>query len=386
MFSPPKRILMGPGPSDVDPLVLKAMAAPLIGHLDPAFLNLMDNIQQLLRKLFETNNRLTLPISATGSAGMEAAFVNLIEPGDSVTVCVNGVFGERMSDIVVRSGGTLSRVDTSWGKGPDVDAIRESLLLNHPKILAVVHAETSTGVLTHLSQIRELLNEFPETLLLVDCVTSLGGHSVGIDQYQVDFAYGGTQKCLSCPPGLAPITVSDRALEEIHSRKRKVQSWYLDLSMVENYWGDNRTYHHTAPISMNYALYESLRIIHEEGLEQRWNRHHKNHLAFVAGIEAMGLEMLVQSRDRLWSLNTVKIPDGISDGIVRAKLLERFGIEIGGGLGPLKDKIWRVGLMGTSSQKKNVLLFLNALEEILTEEGLVLENNAGITAAERIYV
>ncbi|MCH2694903.1 MAG: alanine--glyoxylate aminotransferase family protein [Acidobacteriia bacterium] len=386
MFYPPKRILMGPGPSDVDPLVLKAMAAPLIGHLDPAFLNLMDNIQQLLRKLFETNNRLTLPISATGSAGMEAAFVNLIEPGDSVTVCVNGVFGERMSDIVVRSGGTLSRVETSWGKGPDVDAIRESLLLNHPKILAVVHAETSTGVLTHLSKIRELLNEFPETLLLVDCVTSLGGHSVGVDQYQVDFAYGGTQKCLSCPPGLAPITVSDRALEAIHSRKRKVQSWYLDLSMVENYWGDNRTYHHTAPISMNYALYESLRIIHEEGLEQRWNRHHKNHLAFVAGIEAMGLEMLVKSRDRLWSLNTVKIPDGISDGIVRAKLLERFGIEIGGGLGPLKDKIWRVGLMGTSSQKKNVLLFLNALEEILTEEGLVLEKNAGITAAERIYV
>lgn len=386
MFYPPKRILMGPGPSDVDPLVLKAMAAPLIGHLDPAFLSLMDNIQQLLRKLFETNNRLTLPISATGSAGMEAAFVNLIEPGDSVTVCVNGVFGERMSDIVVRSGGTLSRVETSWGKGPDVDAIRESLLLNHPKILAVVHAETSTGVLTHLSKIRELLNEFPETLLLVDCVTSLGGHSVGVDQYQVDFAYGGTQKCLSCPPGLAPITVSDRALEAIHSRKRKVQSWYLDLSMVENYWGDNRTYHHTAPISMNYALYESLRIIHEEGLEQRWNRHHKNHLAFVAGIEAMGLEMLVKSRDRLWSLNTVKIPDGISDGIVRAKLLERFGIEIGGGLGPLKDKIWRVGLMGTSSQKKNVLLFLNALEEILTEEGLVLEKNAGITAAERIYV
>ena len=386
MFYPPKRILIGPGPSDVDPLVLKAMAAPLIGHLDPAFLNLMDNIQQLLRKLFETNNRLTLPISATGSAGMEAAFVNLIEPGDSVTVCVNGVFGERMSDIVVRSGGTLSRVETSWGKGPDVDAIRESLLLNHPKILAVVHAETSTGVLTHLSKIRELLNEFPETLLLVDCVTSLGGHSVGVDQYQVDFAYGGTQKCLSCPPGLAPITVSDRALEAIHSRKRKGQSWYLDLSMVENYWGDNRTYHHTAPISMNYALYESLRIIHEEGLEQRWNRHHKNHLAFVAGIEAMGLEMLVKSRDRLWSLNTVKIPDGISDGIVRAKLLERFGIEIGGGLGPLKDKIWRVGLMGTSSQKKNVLLFLNALEEILTEEGLVLEKNAGITAAERIYV
>ena len=385
-FSPPKRILMGPGPSDVDPLVLNAMATPLIGHLDPAFLNLMDEIQKLLRILFETNNRLTIPISATGSAGMESAFVNLIEPGDSVTVCVNGVFGERMSDIVVRCGGELSRVEASWGKGFDLNAIRENLLLKHPKILAVVHAETSTGVLTHLSQIKEVLNEFPETLLLVDCVTSLAGHPVGIDKFRVDFGYGGTQKFMSCPPGLSPITVSDRALNKIHRRKKKVQSWYLDLTMVENYWGDNRTYHHTAPISMNYALYESLRIIHKEGLKQRWNRHHKNHLAFVAGIEAMGLEMLVKSRDRLWSLNTVRIPDGISDGLVRTKLLERFGIEIGGGLGPLKDKIWRVGLMGASSQKNNVLLLLNALEEILIEEGLVLENGAGIDAAERIYV
>lgn len=385
IFSPPKRILMGPGPSDVDPQVLKAMAAPLVGHLDPVFLNLMDDIQTHLRTLFETNNRLTIPISATGSAGMESAFVNLIEPGDKVTVCVNGVFGERMSDIVVRSGGNLSRVDVSWGRGFDMDVIRDNLLLNHPKILAVVHAETSTGVLTSLSQISEVLDEFPETLLLVDCVTSLAGHPVGIDQFGVDFGYAGTQKCMSCPPGLAPITVSDRAIKKIRSRGRKVQSWYLDLTMVENYWGEDRTYHHTAPISMNYALHESLRMIHEEGLKKRWNRHHINHLAFVAGIEAMGLEMLVEPQKRLWSLNTVMIPDGVADGMVRSKLLKRFGIEIGGGLGPLKDKIWRVGLMGTSSQKSNVILLLSALEEILVKEGVLLERNSGSQAAENVY-
>ena len=387
-FHPPQRILLGPGPSDADPRVLTALSAPLLGHLDPEFLKVMDDIQSSLRSVFQTQNRLTIPISGTGSAGMEAAFVNLIEPGDTVAVCVNGVFGERMADIVTRCGGVLLRIDAEWGQSFDPGAMRNALkvLKTVPaKILAVVHAETSTGVLTPLSMIREVLSDFPDTLLLVDCVTSLGGHPVGIDKHQVDFAYSGTQKCLSCPPGLSPITVSQRAVETLRKRKGKVQSWYLDLSMVEKYWGDDRTYHHTAPISMNYALREALRLIEEEGLENRWDRHRRNHLAFVAGIEAMGLEMLVKPENRLWSLNTVRIPEGISDAKVRSSLLQEFGIEIGGGLGPLKGKIWRVGLMGYSSHRNNVLLFLNALEQILSREGFRLKSGATVDAAENAY-
>src|SRR5262249_10278796 len=354
-FHPPRRILLGPGPSDADPRVLTAAAAPLIGHLDPEFLKVMDDIQSSLRSVFQTQNRLTIPVSGTGSAGMEAAFANLVEPGDTVAVCVNGVFGERMADIVTGCGGVLLRIETEWGKAFDPAAIQKVLKTARAKILAVVHAETSTGVLTPLSMIREVLSEFPDTLLLVDCVTSLGGHPVEVDDHRIDFAYSGTQKCLSCPPGLAPITVSERALAALRGRKGKVQSWYLDLSMVEKYWGADRTYHHTAPISMNFALREALRLIEEEGLDKRWERHRCNHLAFVAGIEAMGLEMLVKPENRLWSLNTVRVPEGISDAKVRSSLLEEFGIEIGGGLGPLKGKIWRVGLMGYSSHVNNVL-------------------------------
>ena len=383
-FNPPKRILMGPGPSDVDPRVLGALSAPLVGHLDPAFLEVMDDIQQLLRTVFETGNRLTIPISATGSAGMEAAFVNLIEPGDPVVVCVNGVFGERMSDIVTRCGGKLTRVEAEWGRGFDMEEVRQTLHRTRPGILAAVQAETSTGVLTPPSRLKEVLREFPETLLLLDCVTSLGGHPVGVDQHGVDFAYSGTQKCLSCPPGLAPITVSDQAVERIRRRKNKVQSWYLDLTMVEKYWGDDRTYHHTAPISMNYALRESLRLVIEEGLQNRFDRHRLNHRALVAGVEAMGLEMLVQPEDRLWVLNTVRVPDGISDAAVRARLLRGFGIEIGGGLGPLKDRIWRVGLMGTSSHANNVLMLLNALERILRQDGFQMAPGSGVEAASAV--
>ncbi len=388
-FHPPKRILLGPGPSDADPRVLAAMSEPLVGHLDPEFLKVMDDIQSSLRSLFQTSNRLTIPVSGTGSSGMEAAFVNLVEPGDTVAVCVNGVFGERMCDIVTRCGGELLRIDAEWGKSFDPDSIRTALKrlkAPQPKVFAVVHAETSTGVLTPLSMIQELLRDFPETMLLVDCVTSLGGHPVGIDQHHVDFAYSGTQKCLSCPPGLAPITLSERAVNTLRQRRSKVQSWYLDLSMVEKYWGDDRTYHHTAPISMNYALREALRLIEEEGLEKRWARHRLNHQAFVAGIEAMGLEMLVRPENRLWSLNTVRIPNGIADARVRAALLQDFGIEIGGGLGPLKGKIWRVGLMGYSSHKNNVLLFLNALEHILTREGFKLRLGAAAEAAGQVFL
>lgn len=384
-FNPPKRILMGPGPSDVDPRVLSALSAPLVGHLDPAFLGVMDDIQQLLRTVFETGNRLTIPISATGSAGMEAAFVNLVEPGDPVVVCVNGVFGERMSDIVTRCGGKLTRVEAEWGRGLDMEEVRQALRRTRPGILAAVQAETSTGVLTPPDRLREVLKEFPETLLLLDCVTSLGGHPVEIDRHGVDFAYSGTQKCLSCPPGLAPITVSDRGVERIRRRKTKVQSWYLDLTMVEKYWGDDRTYHHTAPVSMNYALRESLRLVEEEGLRNRFDRHHLNHRALVAGVEAMGLEMLVQPEDRLWVLNTVRVPDGISDAAVRSRLLRDFGIEIGGGLGPLKDRIWRVGLMGSSSHANNVLMLLNALERILRQDGFQMAPGSGVEAASEVY-
>jgi alanine-glyoxylate transaminase / serine-glyoxylate transaminase / serine-pyruvate transaminase len=384
-FHPSKRILLGPGPGDVDHRVLTALSTPLVGHLDPEFLRVMDDIQLLLRYVFETQNKLTIPVSGTGSAGMEAAFVNLVEPGDRVVVCVNGVFGERMSDIVGRCGGILRRIEAEWGSSFDLDQIRQVLKEIHPKILAVVHAETSTGVLTSLSNIRQVLDEFPDTLFLVDCVTSLGGHSVGIDQHRVDFAYSGTQKCLSCPPGLAPITVSEKALDALRKRKSKVQSWYLDLTMVAKYWGEDRTYHHTAPISMNYALREALRIIQEEGLEKRWARHQLNHRALVAGIEAIGLQMLCRPDDRLWSLNTVKIPDGVDDANVRRRLLQEFGIEIGGGLGPLKNKIWRIGLMGSSSSRNNVVLFLSSLERILSGEGFQLKPGAAVDAAMSVY-
>jgi len=384
-FHPSKRILLGPGPSDADYRVLAALSTPLVGHLDPEFLKVMDDIQLLLRYAFETQNKLTIPISGTGSAGMEAAFVNLVEPGDRVAVCVNGVFGERMSDIVARCGGNLKRIEAAWGASFDLEQVHQVLKETHPKILAVVHAETSTGVLTSLSNIRQVLDEFPDTLFLVDCVTSLGGHSVGIDRHRVDFAYSGTQKCLSCPPGLAPITVSEKALDALRKRKSRVQSWYLDLTMVAKYWGEDRTYHHTAPISMNYALREALRIIQEEGLEKRWARHQLNHRALVAGIEAIGLQMLCRPDDRLWSLNTIRIPDGVDDANVRRRLLQEFGIEIGGGLGPLKNRIWRIGLMGSSSSRNNVVLFLSSLERILSGEGFQLKSGAAVDAAMSVY-
>ena len=384
-FHPSKRILLGPGPSDVDPRVLTAMSAPLLGHLDPEFLNVMDEIQASLRSIFQTQNKLTVPISGTGSAGMETAFVNLVEPGDSVVVCVNGVFGERMADIVGRCRGKLTRVDAPWGNSLDPEQIREAVRKYHPVILAVVHAETSTGVLTPLPMLQEILRDSPETLFLVDCVTSLGGIPVGIDEHQVDIAFSGTQKCLSCPPGLAPVTLSPRAVDKLRQRKSKVQSWYLDLSLVEKYWGEDRTYHHTAPISMNYALREALRLVEEEGLEKRWIRHRLNHSALVAGIEAMGLAMLVRPEARLWSLNTIKIPDGISDSQVRSRLLREFGIEIGGGLGPLKGRIWRVGLMGNSSTRNKVTLFLSVLEQILVDDGFRLTRGAALEAAASVY-
>jgi len=384
-FHPPARILMGPGPSNVDPRVLLALAKPLVGHLDPEFVRIMNNLQELLRTIFGTKNHLTIPISGTGSAGMEAAFVNVVEPGDKVLVCVNGVFGERMTDVAERCGAQVRPLSTTWGKPFDPQMIRDELRTFRPQVLAIVHAETSTGVLQPLEEIRDILKEFPETLFLVDTVTSLGGHPVKVDEWGIDICYSGTQKCLSCPPGLAPITFSEKALQKIKKRTKKVQSWYLDMNLVGKYWGSERTYHHTAPISMNYALLEALRIIHEEGLENRYDRHRRNHLALVRGLEAMGLSMLVEEPFRLWSLNAVKIPPGIDDVQLRKKLLDEYNLEIGGGLGTLKGKIWRVGLMGYSSSETNVLYFLMALEQALRAQGYEVPKGAGTTAAQEFY-
>ena len=380
-FQPPKRVLLGPGPSPVDDRVLSAMAAPVLGHLDPLFLRCMDDVQALLRYVFETENRVTIPISATGSAGMEAALVNVIEPGDDVVVCVNGVFGERMRDIIERAGGKPVVVEAKWGEAIDVNKIKTALKSCEPRALALVHAETSTGVLQDLSGLAEMAHA-RDALLIVDAVTSLAGHPVGVDRHCIDICYSGTQKCIGAPPGLSPITFNERALERIRARRSKVQSWYLDITLVENYWGDNRTYHHTAPISMNYALREALRLIHEEGLEARWRRHELNHRALVAGIEAMGLKMAVAPDQRLWSLNAVSVPDGVDDGQVRARLLEE-NIEIGGGLGPLKGRIWRIGLMGSGSTRENVILVLDALHRALNAEGFSCAS--GLEAAEATY-
>src|ERR1044072_4256711 len=339
-FQPPKLFRPGPGPSPVDDRVLAAMAEPLLGHLDPLFLRCMDDVQKLLRYVFETENRVTIPISATGSAGMEAALVNVIEPGDDVVVCINGVFGERMRDIVERAGGKAVVVEAKWGEAIDPAKIEAALKSCQPRALALVHAETSTGVLQDLSVLADMAHA-RDALLIVDAVTSLGGHPVGVDRQGIDIWYSGTQKCLGAPPGLAPITFNERALDRIRARRSKVQSWYLDITMVERYWGDDRTYHHTAPISMNYALREALRLIHEEGLEARWSRHELNHRALVAGVEAMDLKMAVAPENRLWSLNAVSVPAGIDDARVRARLLAE-DIEIGGGLGRLNGKSWRV--------------------------------------------
>lgn len=371
---------MGPGPSNVSTRVLEAMSRPVIGHLDPEFLELMNRIQIQLRELFRTSNRLTIPVSGTGSAGMEAAVLNFVDEGDPVLVCINGVFGMRLAEIARRAGARCSTVSVPFGRPLDPNAVREAALRDRPRLIAMVHAETSTGVLQPVAPIREICDEVG-ALLLVDAVTSLGGHPVLVDDEGIDICYSGTQKCLSCPPGLSPLTVSPRAEERLGSKAKPCRSWYLDLSLVRSYWGEERTYHHTAPISMNYALFEALRIIEEEGLEARWNRHRRNHEALVAGLEAMGLEMAVAPESRLWSLNALTIPGGVDDPTVRRQLLSRFNLEIGGGLGELKGKIWRVGLMGETSRPENVLYFLHALDNCLRQQGFATPSGAGLTAA-----
>ncbi len=364
VLNPPSRILMGPGPSNVHPRVLQAMALPTIGHLDPDFITIMDEIKAMLKQVMLTDNELTFPVSGTGSAGMEACLCNLIEPGDRCVICVNGVFGQRMADIADRNGGEVVEVQAPWGESINPEQVRQALDAGQTKLVAIVHAETSTGILQPLEEISQMTHEH-DALLVVDAVTSLGGHPVKVDEWGIDACYSGTQKCLSIPPGLSPATFSDQAICALENRSSKVSSWYLDMAMVREYWGQARSYHHTAPVNMLYGFHEGLRLILEEGLGNRWQRHKHNHELLVAGLEGMGLEMLAAPAYRLWSLNAVKIPPGVDDASVRRELLERFSLEIGGGLGELKGRVWRVGLMGYSSTENNVMLLLSALRQIL---------------------
>jgi alanine-glyoxylate transaminase / serine-glyoxylate transaminase / serine-pyruvate transaminase len=371
-FHPPIRTLMGPGPSDVHPRVLEAMSRPTIGHLDPQFVAMMDELKELLQYAFRTANPLTIPISGPGSAGMEAAFVNLIEPGDTVVVCINGVFGGRMKENVERCGGKAVVVEDAWGRPVDPDKVSDALKA-HPeaRVLAFVHAETSTGARSDAETLCALGREH-DCLVIMDAVTSLGGIPVEVDAWGVDAVYSGSQKCLSCTPGLSPVSFSPRAVARIRSRKQRVQSWFLDLSLVMGYWGGGegtpkRAYHHTAPINALYGLHESLVMLAEEGLEESWARHRRMHEALKAGIEEMGLEFLVEERWRLPQLNTVLAPPGVDEAIVRQRLLEEFGLELGGGLGALAGKVWRIGLMGYSARPENVQRCLDALAAVLEE-------------------
>ncbi|MBV1878870.1 MAG: alanine--glyoxylate aminotransferase family protein [Pseudomonadales bacterium] len=386
-FNPIVRTLMGPGPSDVNPRVLQAMAKPTIGHLDPEFIRLMDEIKSLLQLTFKTGNELTIPVSAPGSAGMETCFVNLVEPGDKVIVCENGVFGGRMAENVTRLGGQVVQVEQDWGRAVDPDQL-EVALKSHPdaKFVAFVHAETSTGALSDANTLCRLAIEH-NCLTIVDCVTSLAGCEVDIDGWGVDATYSGTQKCLSCAPGLSPISLSPKAVDVIKNRKTPVNSWFLDLNLVMGYWGQGqkRAYHHTAPVNSLYGLHEALVILHEEGLEASWRRHEVNHLALRSGLEALGLEFIVPEGERLHQLNTVTIPAGVDEAVVRSQLLQRFNLEIGAGLGSLAGKVWRIGLMGYASNPKNVLFCVNALEAVLAENSAKINLGVATRAVQVAY-
>lgn len=359
------RMLMGPGPSDVNPRVLSAMAHPTIGHLDGQFLEVLNDIRDMLQQVFHTRNELTLAVSGTGSAGMETCVVNLIEPGDKMLVCIAGVFGLRMKDVAERTGAVVTTIDVPWGQVFTAEQIENALEEHGPfKVVGIVHAETSTGAAQPLEAISRMVHN-AGTLLLVDTVTSLGGMRVDVDGWRIDACYSGTQKCLSCPPGLAPVTFSPAAEKVIVDRKHKVQSWYLDMNMVRQYWGSERLYHHTAPINMNYALHEALRIVLEEGLEARWQRHMNQHVALKTGLEKLGLSYLADPDHQLPMLNAVATPDGIEEAVIRKQLLKDYGIEIGGGLGAYKGKAWRIGLMGESATTRHVEALLAALTELL---------------------
>jgi len=382
-FHPPQRTLMGPGPSDVSPRVLEALARPTIGHLDPVFVGMMGEMKTLLQYAFQTQNQLTLPVSAPGSAGMETCFVNLVEPGDKVIVCQNGVFGGRMKENVERSGGTPIMVQDEWGTVVDPHKLEEALKA-HPdaKVVAFVHAETSTGAQSDAETLIKLAHEH-DCLTIVDTVTSLGGTPVLVDKWNADAVYSGTQKCLSAPPGLSPLTFSGRAAEAVRNRKHPVQSWFLDLNLVMGYWGEGatRAYHHTAPINNLYGLHEALVILQEEGLENAWARHEQHHQALRAGLEAMGMRFVVKEGDRLPQLNAVTIPEGVDDATVRGRLLNEYELEIGAGLGALAGKVWRIGLMGHACNARNVLTCLSALENVLTDLKAPIQSGVAVAAA-----
>jgi len=386
-FHPPKRTLMGPGPSDVNPRVTGAMGAPTIGHLDPAFVGLMDEIKELLQYAFQTKNQLTIPISAPGSAGMESCFVNLLEPGDKAVVCQNGVFGGRMKENVERCGAEAIMVEDEWGKPVDPNKV-EKALQAHPdaKLLAFVHAETSTGARSDAQTLSALAHKY-DCLSLVDSVTGLAGVELDVDGWEIDAIYSGTQKCLSCPPGISPVSFGERAVKAIKNRKTKVQSWFLDMNLVMGYWDGEggRTYHHTAPVNSMYGLHESLVILKEIGLENSWAKHAFHHEALAAGIEAMGLGFVVDKEYRLPQLNSVTIPEGVEEAKVRAALLNDYNLEIGAGLGALAGKVWRIGLMGESCCRTNVLLCLGALDAVLTDMGAPINSGKAVSAAQAVY-
>lgn len=386
-FIPIARTLMGPGPSDVNPRVLNAMARPTIGHLDPEFVRMMDEVKSLLQFAFQTKNELTIAVSAPGSAGMETCFVNLVEPGDKVIVCQNGLFGGRMAENVRRMDAEVVLVEDEWGRAIELQKL-EDALKNHPdtKIVSFVHAETSTGAQSDAEAICKLARKY-DCLTIVDCVTSLGGTEVSLDVWGADAVYSGSQKCLSCAPGISPVSFSGRAVEAVKARQTPVRSWFMDLNLVMGYWGEGQTraYHHTAPVNALYGFHEALVILNEEGLQAAWERHMQNHLALRAGLEAMGLSLIVPEKERLPQLNAVTIPEGVDEAAIRRKLLQSFNLEIGAGLGSLAGKVWRIGLMGYASNAKNVILCLSALEAVLSESHAPINKGLAVAEAYRVY-
>jgi alanine-glyoxylate transaminase/serine-glyoxylate transaminase/serine-pyruvate transaminase len=382
----PHRLMMTPGPCSIDPRVYRAMSTPLVGHMDPWFTNMIGEVQDLLRRAFQTQNRVTFPISASGSGGIEAAVVNPLEPGDEAIVCVNGNFSERMAVIASRvPGTTIHRVDAPLGRVVDPDDVRKIAKGKKIKFIGVCHGETSTGVISRIDDFRKVADEIG-ALLVVDAVATLCGTPLDVDRQRIDLCFSGTQKAISAPPGMAPITVGPRMEEVLRARKTPVQSWYFDLTTTMNFWGKDRTYHHTPPISIVFALREALRIVFEEGLEAGWARHRQNQQALIVGLEALGIELFVpNAKDRLPTVTSVYVPKGVEDLRARRQLLDEFGIEIAGGIGPLKGKIWRVGLMGYVSQAKHILFFLAALEKVLLDLGRSVAPGAGVGAAIRQY-
>jgi alanine-glyoxylate transaminase/serine-glyoxylate transaminase/serine-pyruvate transaminase len=384
-LSPPARIMLTPGPSCLDPRVYRAMAAPIVGHVDPWFTAMMGDVQTLLRSVFQTQNRITFPISASGSGGIEAAVVNPLEEGDECIVCVNGAFSERMAIMAERLSAKVIRVEAPYGKTVDPEDVRRAGKGRKIKMVGLTHGETSSAVVQRIDDYRQVADELG-ALLAVDAVATLAGVPLDVDRQRIDICFSGTQKAISAPPGMAPITVNRRVEDVMHARKQPVRSWYFDLNPTMSYWGHERTYHHTPPIPLIYGLREALRLVMEEGLEARWERHLQNQQAMIAGLEAIGLEMFVTNpQDRLVTVTGVKIPATLEDGKVRRQLLDEFNIEVAGGLGPMKGRMWRVGLMGYSSQKNNVLLFLSALEKVLLDQGFPAPAGAGAAAAIRMY-